>query len=443
MATLAVNIDRLLWSERDESLSGARRLGIRLLRMAWAVVRDALAGDLPLRAMGLVYVTILSIVPLIAISFSVLKGFGFHRQMEPLLYNFLDPLGEKGVELTDRVIGFVENIQGDVLAGIGLALLFVTSISMAQKVEDSFNFIWRVERSRSLAQRLSEYLSILLLGPVVMVTALALIASLRSTAVVRGLTGVEPIGAVFWLVGSLAPYLLVVLAFSMVYWFLPNTRVQLRAALTGGVAGGVMWAATGELFATFVAGSARTLTIYSTFAIVIIALIWLYLCWLVLLVGAQIAFYVQYPEQLRIGYRQVRMGSRQREQMALSVMATVAAGFRRGAHPDAGGIADGLGLPELVLAPVIERLMSAGLLARDADGALLPSRDPGEMTVYDVLLAVRAPQPGDLFPGGHWPTGVERLTRELDALIEERIGTWSLYRLADDTATESMPDTRG
>ena len=396
------------------------RAGVILLRFFYAVIRDSVAGNLPLRAMGLVYITILAVVPLTAISFSILKGFGVHRQLEPLLFNFLVPLGDQGVELTNRVIGFVENVKGDVLAGVGLVLLFVTTISMAQKVEDSFNFVWRVERSRSLAQRLSEYLSVILVGPVIMVTALALIGMVRNNAIVQKLAGIEPIGSTLLMTGRLAPYALVVLGFTFVYWFLPNTRVKLSAALLGGLTGGVLWATAGVLFATFIAASTRTMAIYATFAIVIVALIWLYLCWLILLVGAQVAFYFQNPDHLRLGYRPISVGSRQREQMALSVMAMVAEAFREGKdHPTLAQVAERVQLPGVALSRTANRLEAAGLITRTARNQLLPCRDPTDIKVTDVLRAIREPQSIDVFPPGQWPGRVTEITTQLDAAMEQ------------------------
>jgi membrane protein len=390
--------------------------------------------------MGLVYVTILSIVPLIAISFSVLKGFGFHRQFEPMLYNFLAPLGDRGVELTNQVIGFVENIKGDVLAGIGLVLLFVTTVSMAQKVEDSFNFVWRVERSRNLAQRLSEYLSVILLGPVVMVTALTLLASLGNLEIVREAADIEAVGGTLLLLGKLSPYLLVIAGFSFVYWFLPNTRVKLSAALIGGLAGGILWAFAGAVFTSFVAESARTLTIYATFAIVLIAMIWLYLCWLILLVGAQVAFYVQHPEYLRLGYRPVSIGNRQREEIALSVMGIVADAFRRGvSHPKLADVSDTLALPAVTMLPTIERLAGAGLLVRTDRDELMPGRDPAEIRLTEVIAATREPLRLDLFPEGRWPDSVSHVSRSMeDALIKD-LGEKSVYDLAPVKAQVAEP----
>jgi membrane protein len=392
--------------------------------------------------MGLVYVTILSIVPVIGISFSILKGFGFHRQLEPLLYNFLLPLGDKGVELTDEVMGFVENIKGDVLAGVGLALLFVTTISMAQKVEDSFNHVWRVDRPRGLAQRLSEYLSVILVGPVVMVTALTLIAGVKSNEFVQEISGFEPVGETLLVFGQVAPYLLVVLGFTMIYWFLPNTRVRFLAALIGGLAGGILWAGTGFLFATFVATSARTLSIYATFAIVILALIWLYLCWLTLLIGALVSFYAQNPEHLRIGYRPISMGSSQRELIAFTLMIEVAKTFRDGGRkPTLADVADTLRLPSILLVPVVNRLVTAGLLSRTRQDELFPQRDPNGIRLAQVIDAVRESQSIDVFPEGRWPELVNDLKCRVDLALNTVLADQSLYDLLDTQESTSQKKT--
>jgi membrane protein len=409
-----------------------------LVRFVYAVLRDAVVGNLPMRAMGLVYITILSIVPLLAISFSVLRGFGFHKQMEPLLYEFLAPLGDKGIELTNQIVGFVDNVQGYVGAAVGaLVLLLYTTLSMAEKVEDSINFVWRVERSRNVARRLSEFLSVILLGPVVMVTAISLIAAAESTMVIQELRGIEAIGQTLLFAGKLVPYLLVVAGFSFVYWFLPNTRVHLFAALVGGLAGGLLWAASGTLFATFVVNSVRTMSIYATFAVVIIALIWLYLCWLILLVGAQVAFYVQHPEHLRLGFRRVTLGGRRREEIALSLMSLIAQRFRDGSErPQMQDIADELALPSLVIGAVGQRLESAGLLTRTQKDEMLPGRDPGQIRLNEVLAAVREPQAMDVFPEGNWPTSVKHVATRISSAIEQSLGNQSLYDLLDPPRTQ-------
>jgi len=417
---------------------------VRAIRFLYAIIRDVISGNFTLRAAGLVYVTILSVVPMLAIVFSILKGFGVHRELEPLLYNFLAPLGEKGAELTEQVIGFVDNVQGNVLAGAGLILLFFTTISMAQKVEDSFNFVWRVDQSRSIAQRITEYLSLILIVPVVMVTAIALLASFRSTAIVQELESFEAVSETVLLIGQLAPYGLVVLLFTVAYWFLPNTRVRFFPALMGGVAGGSLWVSAGSLFTAFVVTSTRTLSIYATFAIVIMALIWLYLSWLILLVGALVSFYVQNPQHLRLGYRPVSLGSRQREQTALGLMLAAAKAFREGApQPTIGDAAESAGLPTLVVLPVLQRLVAANLLNRTGKDQLYPQRDPATIRLIDVINAVRDPQVIDIFTLGQWPMVVHGVSNGIDDALDAELGDLNVYDLLDGEAVPTKSNADG
>ncbi|RKZ76850.1 MAG: hypothetical protein DRQ57_02255 [Gammaproteobacteria bacterium] len=134
-------INRLVWAKNV--LSSYKRTGLtRTLRTIHAVLRDLTHGQLSLQAMSLVYTTLLSLVPLLAVSFSMLKGLGVHNQIEPLMLNFLAPLGEKGVEITARVIGFVENVNVGVLGSLGIVFLLYTVISLIYKIETVFNFTW-------------------------------------------------------------------------------------------------------------------------------------------------------------------------------------------------------------------------------------------------------------------------------------------------------------
>ncbi len=416
-----------LWSPALERQGRAVALAVRMVRLAWAVLRDLVAGHLGLRATGLVYVTILSIVPVIAISLAVLKAFGLHRELEPVLATWLTPLGADGARLAGGMVAFVERVQGNVLAGVGLVLLLATTLSLAQRVEASFNFVWRVDRPRSLARRLSDYLAVLLVAPVVMVVALALSAALANSDWLRALAQAPALAWVTGLWGRLAPYLLVCAAFAFVYWFVPNTRVRAAPALAGGLAGGIVWAATGALFARFVVNSAQQLSTYAGFAIVISALIWLHLCWLILLLGAQVAFYIQHPDYLRLGYRRHAPGGRDTESLALAVMLRVARPVAGGGpRPAATDLAEELRLPGIVLAPVLAQLEDAGLLARSGDDELLPDRPPERILVREVLAAVRVPVRPDPVLAVDWPAPVGALAARVGTAIEREFGAMTL-----------------
>jgi membrane protein len=273
---------------------------------------------------------------------------------------------------------------------------------------------------------------VLLVGPVVMVTAMTLLATFQG-ATTQALSAVPGVAMALTWIGWLTPYLLVCGAFSFIYWFVPNTRVWVRAALAGGLVGGVLWATTGALFAAFVVTSTRTMTIYATFAIVIIALFWLYLCWLILLIGAQVSFYVQHPEYLRLGYRDPAVGSRQREQTALTVMLLVGQKFRTGSTPlSSAALAARLRLPVMALEPILARLTQAGLLTLTADEALLPQREPARITLREIIAAVRDSTAAQQAGAGSWPEPVCDVAGRMQAALEQALGEETLADLLDN-----------
>jgi membrane protein len=225
-----------------------------------------------MRAMSLVYTTLLSLVPLLAVSFSVLKAFGVQNQLEPALLNFLAPLGPKGAELTATIIGFVDNMRVGVLGSVGLALLLYTVVSLIQKVERAFNYTWHVSHNRRFVERFSDYLSVLLIGPVLMFSALGATASILNTSLVLSMAKIPVLGWIIDTGGTLLPYFFAIAAFTFVYVFVPNTRVRLGPAVVGAIVAGVLWQSIGWGFAFFMVGSTNYAAIYSGFAILILRL---------------------------------------------------------------------------------------------------------------------------------------------------------------------------
>lgn len=360
-------------------------------RTAYALGRDIIAGNLTLHAMSLVYTTLLSIVPLLALSFSVLKALGVHQRMEPFLYQFFQPMGPQGVEIAEQILGFVDNMKVGVLGSVGLALLVYTVISLVQKIERSFNMIWRVPDMRSMAQRFSNYLSVIMIGPLLMVSAIGISATIFSSAFVQRLMAVEPLGAVVIFATRFTPFLLVVGAFTFVYVFIPNTRVKLRYAFIGGLVAGISWQAAGMLFASFVAGSAKYAAIYSSFAIGIILLIWLYLNWIILLLGSSIAFYLQNPGAVS-KRREVRLSPELQEKTGLALMWLVAKPFSEGRPaPQQEEVEQRLRVPGEVTRGISDKLIRARLLAlagRNGD-CLVPGQSLDRITIGGVLDAIR------------------------------------------------------
>ncbi|WP_420468094.1 YhjD/YihY/BrkB family envelope integrity protein [Panacagrimonas sp.] len=435
--------DRLLTRLRAwlwESSPRARRweaLVARFGRYLFALVRDLLDGQISMRAMSLVYTTLLSLVPFLALGFSVLKALGVHNSLEPVLYEFLRPLGPQAESITSNLIGFVEKIQVGVLGSLGVALLFYTAISLIQKVESSFNFIWRIERPRPFGQRVGEYLGVLMVGPVVVFSALGMTATVLNSQVVTQIQSVEPFGFLLYAVTRAIPYALIVGMFTFMYAYIPNTKVKLKAAAVGGLAAGVLWQTASLAFASFVAGATDYNAIYSSFAIVIFLLIWFYVGWLILLTGCQLAFYVQHPAHLKPERSVPLPASRECEYTALLVMGTAGRRFIAG-QPGLTQeeLARELGTSPEHVARAVETLISQGFLteAGQTRTQLVPARDLEGVSLGALWQAIRSGR-HRLKPQQAFGHEVMRVLDEAEAPFSERYGKVSLRQWLSSDAT--------
>lgn len=389
-------LEQRVWGRNLESLSPRKRqlwLGLRLL---YRVLHDLTDPQFTLRVMGLVYTTLLSMVPFLALGFSLLKAFDVHNLAEPMLLKLFEPFGAEAPQLVQTIVGFVDNIKVGVLGTLGLGLLLFGAISLIQKVEAAFNFIWKVQRARNLLRRFSEYLSVLVVGPLIVVSALGLTAALLNNQVVQGVLTVEPFGALLKWFGRLLPYLLISVAFTFLYVFMPNTRVRIMPAAAGGLFAGVVWQSASFLFAALMKSMTGYNAIYSSFAILIFLLIWLYIGWLILLLGSRVSYLIQHPEELERDPVLPPLGGLLSEQLALTIMALVARHFQDGKHPwHLPALARGLKLPPEYVNAAVTRLMETGWLAETGDDppALLPTRNLSEASLGELLASIRGSDP--------------------------------------------------
>lgn len=432
-AELKAKLDNFVWGDALEKYGLPGRIAAGILRNLYAVLRDIISGQLNLRAMSLVYTTLLSIVPLIAVSFSALKAFGVHEEIQPHLYRFLEPLGPKGVEITDYIMNLVNNVNSNVLGGLGFIFFIYTAISMVQKVEDSFNYVWYVSKSRSFATRLAEYSSVLIVGALAVGLAIKTIVEFSKDKLVVEMHENVVLAPVFGLTDFLMPYLITIGIFTTLYKFMPNTFVRLQSAIVGGVAGGFLWATTGTFFASFVAGSSNRQAIYASLAVAISALFWLYLNWIILLIGSQIAFYFQNPAYMRIGRREPRLSNSMRERLALNVMLIVGSAFRNSKQSiTEGALSDELRIPSITFAPLIEALHENGLLSWTEHEELLPGREMSRIKLTDIVDVVRTQGETGSHRDPKWAGIVDSIGTSLDTVVDDTLGNKTLSDLVDE-----------
>jgi membrane protein len=436
-----------IWSFLDWCFFGpaSMRVGLggaalRVLRYPYAVVRDLLRGEINLRAMGLVYTTLLSLIPLLAFSFAILKLFGGHRDLEPIVYEFFRPVGgAAATELTRRVLQFANHVSSGIVGSLGFALLAWTLVGTIKKVEDSFNFLWHVEQPRSFARRIAEYTTLLIAGPVLLVGFISLTNSALGSAPVQEVVRWPLLQHLRGTGIALAPYAMVTAFFTAAYMLIPNTRVHWRPALTGALVAGVLWAAVGKMFTALVVYSTRLTIVYAGFAFVVAALLWTYFGWLILLAGAQLSFYVQNPAYLRLGLQQLRLSSVELEQLSLKLMyfvgRTHVAGGRRWT---VNRLATELGLPGIAVAQMASALEHAGLVLVTDYDELIPARDIGRIGVYEILEIARNQRSGHVAPRDVQIPPVDRILTNLDEARRRGCGELTLRDLVDEAPRPAL-----
>jgi membrane protein len=423
-----------LWTRDLTTMSLFQRLGTQALRLATAVGMEFRHRLLDARAAGLVFTTLLSLVPFLAVMFSVLKGFNVHHVIEPFLAQTLEPLGPKSREITATIIGFVDNIKMGVLGVFGIAGLFYTTYSLIDKIEQALNAIWQVKQGRTWERKFTDYLSAVLVGPVLVVSAFGLLASLQSHTLVQHLVKMEPFGTLLVWSGEMVPFLMLCAVFTFFYKMIPNTHVHIRSAVVGGVSAAILWMIAGEAFAKFVAASANYSAIYSSFAVLMLFLLWLYTGWMIVLIGAQFSFFHQYPTAYlsRLLWEQGTYVFR--EQLALKVLRVLGHHYLKGDRPlRLPELSSELNMPLSLVEEEVERLVDNGFVGRlqEPEGVSL-IKSPDLIFVKEVLDSVRNGTPPWILPHLDTSDPVAALLHRRDKAVERALVGETVQSLLQD-----------
>ena len=382
---------KTIWEIREDSSGKLKNLLITVLRLLYKIGQEFLNGEIPRRASSLVYTSLLTFVPILAVAFSVLKALGVHNMLEPFLRNFLAPLGEKGDKITFSIIRYVDRMNVGLLGMIGLGALLYTVMNTIQQVENSFNYLWQISEKRGLLKRFRDYMAVLLTGPVLIVSALGITTTIMSHSIAQKVISIEPFGTALFFIGKLLPYFLICVAFTLIYYLLPYTKVNFRSAFVGGVSAGILWQAGSWMFARFTVSSTQYSAIYSSFAIVLLFMIWLYYNWVILLTGVKVSFYHQFPVLLHIRDDRMIYGEWYMQRVAIMVMYLIGYNFSHDKHRwTLPSLMKRLRIPKGVVQNVLEALEKRGLiLSVDSDKTFVPGRDIETITLSEIVDSVR------------------------------------------------------
>jgi membrane protein len=348
------------------------------------IIRSFVANDCLLRAAALSYTSILSLVPFLALAFALLKGFGVPHKLAPLI---LEKVAAGSHEIVAQVLLYIDNTNMKSLGAIGLVALLVTVIGLLGEIEAAFNAIWGIKEPRPWNRKFSEYLSVVLSGPLLLFAATSVTTSLQSQVVVQGLLTSSYLGPLVLALFRFVPYLSIWVALIFLFLFIPNTRVRFSSAVVGGIIAGTIWQAAQWCYLYLQIYMTSYNAIYGTLAILPIFMIWIYTSWIIVLVGVEIVYAHQH-RTLLTGGPTPQLSQRERTALSLALAGHVARAFMNGSTPPTtAALAAEAAIPPLLANELLGTLETTGILVRTAEpqAAYLPAHDPGGSLVSELL----------------------------------------------------------
>ena len=427
-----------IWEVQSSGHSRWRRILLRQGQIVLLVYREFVADGCLLRASALTYTTMLSLVPLFALAFAVLSGLGVQNTLQPLI---LEKITIGSQEIVNQIITYINNTNVGGMGTAGMLTLIATALMLLSNVETSFNQVWGVKETRSLFRRFADFTSVLLLGPVFLFIAISMTSTLESQALVQMLMEQAVIGEIILFLFRVLPYVAMWAAFVFLYIFMPNIKVRLPAALVGGIVGGTLWQLAQWGYVTFQVGVARYNAIYGTLAALPILMAWIYVSWVIVLFGAELAYVWQNLNVIRQEMREQKVNFLSQEMVALTILATVSRIFERGETPwKMEQIVGRLGLPPRMARLMTDELVELGylsaVLSPEEECSYQPARPPEKVRIDEILQSLRG---SGVTIGQQAGVAEWRCVRE----IEARIARATAEALRGMTLADLTPTSEG
>lgn len=382
-----------IWRIRSSDLPRRKSLLIEQLRIVLLSLRGFHEDKCQLRASALTFYSLLSIVPVAAMAFGIAKGFGFEKALENQLLEKLQ--GQE--EVVTRIISFahslLETTRGGVIAGAGVAVLFWTVIKLLGNIENSFNYIWGIKRPRGLGRKFSDYLSVMIICPVLLIMSgsITVVIASQVKLVTQKIALLGVISPVIFLILKLLPYCVIWILFTFIYIFMPNTKVNLKSGILAGIVAGTIYQIVQWGYINLQIGVARYGAIYGSFAALPLFLVWLQVSWLIVLFGAEISFAHQNVETYEFEPDCLRASHSFKKLLALRIAQLCVKNFVKGEKPwTASQISQALDIPIRLVRQIIYELVDSGIISEtkeeeNKDVAYQPARDIEVFTVKNVI----------------------------------------------------------
>ena len=387
-----------IWLLHEQNLPLFKAKITKLVKVIILSVQGFSRDLCPLRASALTLYSILSIVPVIAMLFGISKGFGFEKMLEQQLLEHAPEQDALVLQLISYAQNLLESTKGGVVAGIGVVVLFWTIINVIGNIEESFNFIWKIGKGRSISRKFSDYLSLMLLAPVLLIASSSITVFLQ-TKITWLITVIELPEFGTWFVVqvlALSPLVLIIALFAFTFIFMPNHKINYRAGMIAGVIAGIMYYLSQWVYLTLQIGVSSYNAIYGSFAALPLFVVWLQTGWMIVLFGCEVAFFLQNYEVYRNNDRFADLSISLKKMIALQITHLVVKNFVKLNHPlTASEIATRLVIPIAIIQSVLSNLIIGHIIVeyKDRDEAeseeiYQPAVDINILTIAYVINAL-------------------------------------------------------
>ena len=385
-----------IWRIRLDDLPFGKSFLIRQLRIIILAIRGYDENKCFVRASSLTFYTLLSIVPVVAMFFGVAKGFGFEKVLERRLYENFPGQEEILVKVVNFAHSLLQETQGGIIAGIGMAVLFWSVLKVLNNIERSFNEIWEIKTGRSWGRKFSDYLSIMLVSPIfiIMSGSVTVFVTTEIEQITQRIALIGMFSPLIFFMLKLLPYILVWMLFTFLYILMPNTKVNFKAGLVGGIVAGTLYQIAQFAYIGFQIGAARYSAIYGSFAALPLFLMWLQISWWIVLFGAELSFASQNVDTYEYEPDCLNISPGFKKLLTLQVTHLLVKNFSNGEKPlTYSQISNHLNMPVRLVHQIIFDLIESGLVSEtrtkaDKEFAYQPARDINKMTIHRVLEAL-------------------------------------------------------
>ncbi len=435
-------LTRDLWESLPAPRS--RRWLYQLLRMGVLTWEGLMKTDVFTLSAALTFKIIFSLVPFIAVILAFVKGFGGLEVAKVKDFLVKTLTGFLGSNASKEFDGFLSSVNATAIGLVGFSVLLYTSFSLLDTVEKTFNAIWGIKSPRALLRRFTVYWTILTVSPIALLAMITMKTFVESNRAYLWLNEAVPSFGKGVLVGT--PFLFAWVLFTLIYVIIPNTRVRLGPAFVGSLVSGTAWNVMTTAYVWYNAKVVTSYAFYGSLGSIPVFLLWVYLSWIIVLFGAEIAFAAQHVETYRRELEAVKVSAADRDRLALVVALEAVRPFEGGGSPPtAEAVAARLRAPSRVVHEIVYQLMARGILREVSsldvkDPGLVPARDPSVTTAGDVLRAVRRYGDSLSMPEADGAAAVYRLVDDAESKALEELGKVTLRELAGREPVAGSPE---